>query len=75
MEKMHDILTRKSEEIFDRIVEIRRHLHANPELSFEEQQTSEYVREILESIGLEVETGFGGYGLVALIKGLMKDLV
>ena len=69
MEKIHDILTRKSEEIFSRIVEIRRHLHANPELSFEEQQTSEYVREILESIGLEVETGFGGFGLVALIKG------
>src|SRR5215469_9784656 len=29
----------------------RRHLHANPELSFEEHETSRFVRETLESFG------------------------
>ncbi|MHA6246642.1 M20 metallopeptidase family protein [Pontibacter sp. CAU 1760] len=49
-------------------VEVRRHLHANPELSFEEHHTAAYVREVLERYGLEPES-MAGTGLVALIQG------
>lgn len=47
---------------------IRRDLHANPELSFEEYQTAEKVAVRLESWGLEVQRGLGGTGVVGILK-------
>jgi hippurate hydrolase len=44
---------------------IRRHLHANPELSFEEAETARFVAEKLESWGYEVTCNVGGHGVVA----------
>ena len=35
----------------ERVVEWRRHLHQNPEVSFHEEQTARFVRETLESFG------------------------
>ncbi|MBK0401451.1 amidohydrolase [Adhaeribacter sp. BT258] len=49
-------------------VKIRQHIHANPELSFQEFQTSEFVKNTLESYGLEAEN-MAGTGLVVLLKG------
>jgi len=34
-----------------RLIEWRRHLHRNPEVSFHEEQTARFVRETLESFG------------------------
>ncbi|MDX5418832.1 MAG: amidohydrolase, partial [Hymenobacteraceae bacterium] len=47
---------------------IRRHIHANPELSFEEYNTAAYVEQTLRSYGLET-TRMAETGVVALIKG------
>jgi hippurate hydrolase len=44
--------------------EIRQHLHANPELSFEEEKTAAFVAEKLEAWGYEVTRGIGGHGVV-----------
>ena len=44
---------------------IRRHLHANPELSCEEVETAHFVAEKLESWGYEVTCNVGGHGVVA----------
>lgn len=49
-------------------VQVRRHIHANPELSFEEHNTAAYVRQVLEEYGLN-PTAMAGTGLVALVKG------
>jgi amidohydrolase len=49
-------------------VQVRRHIHANPELSFEEYNTAAYVKLTLESYGIVAET-MVDTGLVALIKG------
>ncbi|ARS37447.1 M20 metallopeptidase family protein [Pontibacter actiniarum] len=49
-------------------VQVRRHIHANPELSFEEHHTAAYVKQVLESYGLQVER-IATTGLVALVKG------
>ena len=68
MELKHNI-SALAEESWSRIVEIRRHLHQHPELSFQEKQTSEYVAHFLESEGFEIEKGVGGYGIVAVLKG------
>ncbi len=51
------------------IVANRRHLHANPELSFEEEKTSAFVFDKLKDYGLDPQKGIGGNGIVALIEG------
>lgn len=55
--------------IFSDVIRNRRHLHANPELSFEEFETCKYVKGKLEELGLEIEDGIANTGLVAYIKG------
>ena len=47
----------------------RRHLHQNPEIAYEEKDTSDFVAAKLESFGIEVHRGLGGTGLVGVIKG------
>ncbi|CAB4052577.1 Hippurate hydrolase [Paraburkholderia phenoliruptrix] len=43
----------------------RQYLHQHPETGFEEVNTSDYVANILRTLGLEVHRGIGGTGLVA----------
>lgn len=50
------------------IISFRRHLHANPELSFEEVETSKYVAQVLRSFGLQPSV-MADTGLVAYIRG------
>lgn len=57
------------ETLFPKLVETRRHLHANPELSNEEEKTAAYVAQRLTELGLEVRTGVAKHGIVALLKG------
>lgn len=47
----------------------RRHLHANPELSFKEEQTAKYVTHVLESNGFRSIESVGGTGISLTIKG------
>lgn len=62
-----------SKEIQPEIIEIRRHLHAHPELSYEEYETSRYVAERLKSFGIEEVKTLATTGLVAEIKGRNPD--
>ncbi len=55
-------------EIHDDVVANRRHLHANPELSFQEYQTSAYVAARLDELGIAYQK-MADTGLVAIIKG------
>jgi amidohydrolase len=45
----------------------RRHLHAHPELSFQEAETARFVAEKLTALGIPHVTGVGGHGIVATI--------
>ena len=47
----------------------RQHLHENPEICYEEKDTSDFVAEKLESFGIEVHRGLGVTGLVGVIHG------
>lgn len=58
-----------SEKYFDKMVAIRRHLHQYPELSGEEQQTAQYITQVLDQIGIAYQKNIAGYGIVALLKG------
>jgi amidohydrolase len=50
------------------VIDLRRHLHANPELSYEEYETAAFVKQTLSSIGIEA-TPVANTGLVADVRG------
>ncbi len=54
-------------------IELRRHLHANPELSYEEYNTAKFVAAKLRSYGIDPQEGVATTGIVALIKGKNPD--
>jgi hippurate hydrolase len=45
-----------------------RYLHANPELSLQEEETAAYLASHLREMGYKLSTGIGGHGLVALLE-------
>ncbi|WP_379062509.1 M20 aminoacylase family protein [Mesorhizobium sp. UC74_2] len=47
----------------------RQHLHQFPEVAFQEHKTAAYIAERLAEMGLAVETGLAGTGLVATLEG------
>jgi amidohydrolase len=56
-----------------RLIEIRRHLHAHPELSGQEHQTSAYIAGVLSSCGLNVQEAVGKTGVVGELIGNGSD--
>jgi amidohydrolase len=50
------------------LIRIRRHLHANPELRFEEQETSDTIANLLADWDIPVVRGIGGHGLVGVLR-------
>lgn len=57
-----------SAQIFNEVVSFRQHIHANPELSFHEYETSKYVKDKLTSWGIPF-TEMANTGVVGLITG------
>nr|WP_199324225.1 M20 family metallopeptidase [Coleofasciculus sp. FACHB-SPT36] len=55
------------------MIEIRRHIHAHPELSGQEYQTAAYVAGVLSSCGLHVQEAVGKTGVVGELKGQGTD--
>ena len=51
-----------------RLLEIRRHIHSNPELSGQEYKTAAYVAGVLSSVGFHVEELVGKTGVVAELR-------
>ena len=47
----------------------RHHLHAHPELSFQENETAAYVAERLGEMGIPFQAGIAGTGVVGMIEG------
>ncbi|WP_374687447.1 M20 family metallopeptidase [Promineifilum sp.] len=60
---------REATALFDDMVRVRRDLHRHPELGFQETRTAGIVAETLTELGLEVQTGVGQTGVVALLEG------
>lgn len=60
---------RSIDELFPKLVETRRAIHANPELSNEEEETAALVAKRLSGLGLDVRTGVAKHGVVARLEG------
>jgi amidohydrolase len=64
-----DVIKSLSLAYSEEVVGIRRHLHANPELSYQEFNTVKYVAQQLRSFGIEPQEGIAVTGLMAEIRG------
>src|SRR5690625_3833600 len=66
IEKLMNML----EEREDEMIEIRRYLHENPELSFKEEKTAQFIENFYKGKDVEIVTNAGnGYGIIVTIKG------
>ena len=54
----------RAQTIADQLVRWRRHVHQNPELSFQESETARFVAQTLREMGIRVQTGVGKTGVV-----------
>jgi amidohydrolase len=66
--KLQAKLDQQAKEIETKVIEWRRHLHQNPELSNREVKTGAYIAEHLKSLGLKVQTEVAKTGVVALLE-------
>lgn len=62
-------ITATTQQIEPKVIDWRRHLHENPELSNREFETAKYITKHLKSLGLKVQTGVAHTGVVAILKG------
>jgi amidohydrolase len=49
---LKDEIRQEANKIFSAVVQYRRHLHAHPELSFHEYETSAFIKTRLDEIGI-----------------------
>lgn len=62
-------VTQRANELEDQVIEWRRHLHENPELSNREFATAKYVEDHLRKLDIEVRTGVAHTGVIGVLKG------
>ncbi|AZU60661.1 amidohydrolase [Neobacillus mesonae] len=61
-----DMLESRTEEM----IQIRRYLHENPELSFKEDKTAQYILDFYKGKDVEIQSNVGnGHGIIVTIKG------
>lgn len=65
---MHETIRSLARKYAPEFIEVRHHLHANPELSYQEFETSKYVQGKLKEFGIPFEVK-ATTGVVGLIKG------
>ena len=65
---LRDEIQQSAQKIYSNVVENRRYLHAHPELSFCEYETSTYVKATLDEMGISWKA-MANTGVVAIIQG------
>ena len=68
-EEIKKYILNKTNESERKMIDIRRYLHTNPELSFEENNTMQYICKNLDMLGINYTSGVAGTGVVARICG------
>jgi amidohydrolase len=65
----YETIDEKVADIEDKVIQWRREIHQNPELSNREFKTAEKVANHLKSLGMEVRTGIAHTGVVGVLRG------
>ena len=66
--ELKEVITTKVSAIYEKIKGYREHLHQNPELSYKEFNTMEYVAAKLKEIGIPYDKGVAGTGIIGIIR-------
>ena len=70
---MKEKIKKLAKDYYQDVIEIRRHIHAHPELSYQEIQTGKYIASKLSEYGISYETGWADNGIVAVVKGVKNE--
>lgn len=63
----HQLVRTETDEIYNKLVKIRRDFHANPELAGNEVRTEASIKQHLLDLGIEVKTDIYGHGVVGIL--------
>ena len=66
---MISTIQKLAKEVAPKVQAWRHHIHANPELSFQEFETARFVSERLSDFGISHQNGLAGTGVVGIIQG------
>ena len=66
---MINTIRQKAEALHQETNRVRQHIHAHPELSFQEYETSAFIAAELTKLNISFTQGIAGTGIVALIEG------
>lgn len=69
---IHESIKIETNKIFDKLIQVRRDFHENPELAGKEKRTQDVIKKYLLDLGIQVETDVYGYGVVGILKGAKK---
>ncbi len=69
MTTLQERINAEAQDLQPQLINWRRDFHAHPELGFQETRTAGIVAEHLHDLGLEVSTGIGKTGVVAMVEG------
>jgi len=70
---LKDTIKKRAKEQCATLIEIRRHLHRYPELSFQEFNTAKFIAKTLKALNIEIQEGLANTGLMALVRGKNPD--
>jgi amidohydrolase len=68
-DSMATAIDRSTAEILPQVVTWRRDFHEHPELGLQEIRTAKVIADHLRALGMEVQTGVAGTGVVGILKG------
>ncbi|AKQ44636.1 N-acyl-L-amino acid amidohydrolase [Rufibacter radiotolerans] len=66
---LHALIDQQADKLESKVIQWRRDIHQNPELSNREVKTAEKIAKHLKSLGFEVQTGVAKTGVVGILKG------
>jgi len=69
MNNIKETILREAAGLKNEVVSLRRHFHRHPELSYEEFETSAYIKDWLTRNNIEYRDGIAGTGIIASLKG------
>ena len=69
MENLKNKIELLSKDVHAEVIEIRRYIHQNPELSFQEFNTVKFIKSKLDKYGIKYDESFGENSLIGIIDG------
>jgi amidohydrolase len=69
MPGIKELILEKSVEVKDEVIQLRRHFHRHPELSYEERETANFICGWLDQNKIAYKKGIAGTGIIGTIKG------